>query len=86
MDAVRRQIGAGLSAGGAKTIGYTVVSAQMAASFGVLGAVIGALAGGDAKSAGIGGAIGAVVGGIFGAVAVYETAQGVSSAAAAVGA
>ena len=81
-----RAIGAGLSTTGAKTIGYTAVIAQMSASFGVLGGVIGALAGGDAKSAGIGGAIGAVVGGVFGAVATYEAGQGVSAAAAAVGA
>jgi len=81
-----RSIGAGLSTTGAKGIAYTASTAMMAASFGVLGGVIGALAGGDVKGAAVGGAVGAIAGAVFGAIAVYETSQGVSAAATAVGA
>lgn len=81
-----RAIGAGLSTAGAKGLGYTASTALFAGAVGVLGGIVGAIAGGDAKSAGVGGAVGALIGGIFGAVLTYETSQGVSAAAAAVGA
>ena len=93
MDAMQRQIGAGLSAGGAKALGYTASTTLFAGAGGVLGAIAGVLVGGmvdessgPVRSAAVGGAVGALLGGVFGAVLTYETAQGVSSAAAAVGA
>lgn len=73
-----RALGAGLSAGGLKAIGYTASVTMLAGAGGVLGGVVGAIVGGDTKSAGIGGAIGAALGGLFGGFSAYEAGQGVS--------
>jgi hypothetical protein len=71
-----RRPGAGISSAAQQNLAVAVVTVQMAAGGGVLGAILGGLIGKSEKAAETGGVIGVLVGAAFGGFVGYEIKSG----------